>query len=131
MPRNISFALTTAQFKARTKTVTRRIGWLNLKVGDVLCGVKKSQGLKPGEKVERLGMIRIVSVRREPLRRLTEDVDYGFAETAREGFPTATALHWPSAFVSFFCASHKGCTPDSEVTRIEYEFIETTQQEAA
>lgn len=27
MARNISFALTTPQFIARTKTVTRRMGW--------------------------------------------------------------------------------------------------------
>ena len=32
--RNISFALTTPQFKARTKTVTRRKGWLMLQPGD-------------------------------------------------------------------------------------------------
>lgn len=121
MPRNISFALTTKQFKARTKTVTRRMGWLHVKVGDALCGVVKCQGLKPGEKIERLGMIRVTDVRREPLRRMTDDLDYGFAETDREGFPTGT-LHWPSEFVAFFCRSHKGCTPDSVITRIEYEY---------
>ena len=29
----ISFSLTTPQFKARTKHVTRRTGWLTVKVG--------------------------------------------------------------------------------------------------
>jgi len=37
MPRNISFALTTQQVRNRTKTVTRRAGWLFLKAGDILC----------------------------------------------------------------------------------------------
>jgi hypothetical protein len=51
MPRNISFALTTAQFLDGSKDVTRRIGWKNLNAGDVLCAVKKGMGLKPGEKI--------------------------------------------------------------------------------
>lgn len=46
MPRNISFALTTPQFRARTKWVTRRLGWLFLKPGDTLMGVEKGMGLK-------------------------------------------------------------------------------------
>ncbi len=119
MPRNISFALTTDQFKARTKTVTRRMGWLRLRAGDTLCGVKKGMGLKPGEKVERLGMIRVVDARREPLRRLTDDETYGRSEMAREGFPDME----PSEFVEFFRKSHAGCVSSSDVTRIEYEFI--------
>lgn len=124
MPRNMSFALTTEQFRARTKTVTRRAGWLHAKAGDIVCGVLKSQGLKPGEKIERLGSIRLTDVRREALCRLTEDHDYGFAETEREGFPNGHTLHWPSEFVDFFCRSHKGCTPASIITRIEYEYVD-------
>lgn len=122
MPRNISFALTTAQFKARTKTVTRRMGWENLNVGDILCGAEKCQGLKPGEKIVKLGLIRVVDARREPLRRMIDDLDYGFAETVREGFPDG-ALYWPTEFVAFFCNSHKGCTPDTTVTRIEFQYL--------
>lgn len=118
MPRNISFALTTPQFKARTKTVTRRVGWLHAKAGDELCGVEKSQGLKPGEKIVRLGMIDLADVRREPLRRMTDDEEYGRAEVAREGFPDMA----PAEFVTFFCQSHKGCTPDTEITRLEYTY---------
>jgi len=124
MARNMSFALTTEQFKARTKSVTRRSGWLHAKAGDIVCGVLKSQGLKPGEKIERLGGILLTDVRREPLRRLTDDLDYGFAETTREGFPEGHPLHWPSEFVTFFCDSHKGCEPDSPVTRIEYGYLD-------
>jgi len=126
MARNISFALTTPQFIARTKTVTRRMGWRAAVAGQMLCGVKKGMGLRPGEKIERLGMIRVVKVTTEPLRRLTDDLNYGFAETTHEGFPEGHPLHWPSAFVDFFCRSHKGCTPDSMITRIEYEYATDT-----
>jgi hypothetical protein len=101
--RNISFALTTAQFRARSKTVTRRSGWRKLKVGEVLCAVEKGQGLKRGEKLVRLGCIKVTDVRREPLCRLLDDADYGSAEVVHEGFPTQS----PSEFVEFF-AGRKG-----------------------
>ncbi len=114
MPRNISFALTTEQFRNRTKTVTRRMGWKNLKPGDVLCGVIKAMGLKPGEKIEKLGLIRVVDARREPLNRVMTAQD-----TVDEGFPEMR----PAEFIAFFCRSHKRCTPDSIVTRIEFEYM--------
>lgn len=120
--RNISFALTTPQFKARTKTVTRRMGWLNLKAGDQLMGVEKGMGLKPGEAIKRLGAIRVTSVRREPLNTMVINQVYGADECEWEGFPDLT----PSQFVDFFCASHKGCEPHSVVTRIEFEYMEQT-----
>jgi len=44
--RNMSFAMTTNQILAQTKTVTRRFGWWNLKTGDVVQPVKKTMGLK-------------------------------------------------------------------------------------
>lgn len=121
--RNISFALTTAQFLDGSKDVTRRIGWLNAKAGDVLCAVKKGMGLKPGEKVERLGLIRLVDVRRETLRDLIDrDDGYGFEECRREGFPHFS----PPLFVDFFCKSHKGCIPGSIVTRLEFVKLSST-----
>jgi hypothetical protein len=120
--RNISFALTTEQFKA-TKTVTRRLGWLMLKPGDVLMACRKCQGLKPGQKIERLGTIRVVSVRREKLSAMTDDIDYGFAECALEGFPLPHPWGWPTYFVEMFCNSHKDCAPETVVTRIEYEYL--------
>jgi hypothetical protein len=116
MPRNISFSLTTPQFLAGTKDVTRRMGWENLKAGDELCAVEKGQGLKKGEKVKRLGMIRVADVRREPLNRMTKEPDYGKRECAREGFPHDT----PTQFVEYFCASHRGCYPNKVITRIEF-----------
>lgn len=123
--RNMSFMLTTEQVRARTKTVTRRTGWKTLKAGEVLCAVKKGMGLKKGEKIERLATIRVLSVRSEPLARLTTDVDYGFEECAKEGFAHDPRLRRPSEFVEFFCRSHKGCEPASLVQRIEFEYVDT------
>jgi hypothetical protein len=121
--RNMSFALTTDQIMEGSKDVTRRLGWLFAKEGDLLRPVKKCMGLRPGEKLDVLrDPIRIVSVRREPLRRMTDELDYGFEECQREGFGAHTECRWPSAFVAMFCATHKGCTPDTVITRIEFAY---------
>ena len=118
--RNISFALTTDQIRAGTKIVTRRMGWLNLAPGTLLQPVRKGMGLKPGEKIERLrGPIRVTSVRRESLRRMLDEPRYGQLDCFYEGFPDYT----PASFIDMFCRSHKGCTPDSVVTRIEFEYL--------
>ena len=126
--RNLSFALTTRQMRERTKTVTRRKGtWWSkvLKPGDLVCAVEKSQGIPKGGLV-RLGVIRVVSVRTEPLNRVSDPgplVDeygpYGFQETAREGFPG-----WGGgAFVKMFL-EHMGGDYRQVVTRIEFEHVE-------
>lgn len=65
--RQMSFSLTTPQVLARTKTVTRRIGWWYLRRGQILRAIEKGQGLKKGEKVRLLGFIRILSTRTERL----------------------------------------------------------------
>lgn len=114
--RNMSFALTTDQILARTKTVTRRLGWLCLRNGDSVQAVKKCMGLKPGEKLERLCVIRVVGVTRVPLCAITPE------DCAREGFPSMT----PTEFVEFFCKTHKGCTPDTIVTRIEFDYTQSS-----
>lgn len=120
--RLISFSLTKRQFRERTKTVTRRLGWENLKVGELLMGCEKVMGRKRGEELIRMGAIRVVSVRRERL-----DAIDG-ADVIREGFANIDRQE----FIAFFCASHKptkakkgdakGCTPSSMVTRIEFEY---------
>jgi hypothetical protein len=122
--RIISFMLTTKQIKDRTKTVTRRTGWANLVPGQLLRGVEKGMGLKAGEKVKDLAVIRVLSVRSEPLCAMTADLDYGFAECEKEGFGDHDRLSWPSAFVAFFCNWHRGCTPQTIVTRIEFEYVD-------
>lgn len=121
--RNMSFALTTPQIQHHTKTVTRRLGWLTLRPGQQVRAVKKCMGLRPGEKVEPLAVLRVVSVRREPLRRLQDDPEYGAAEIAAEGFADHPEYGQSAAWVQFFCATHAGCTPDTEITRIEFEYV--------
>ena len=44
MPRLMSVSLTEQQVRARTKTVTRRVGWLMLKPGDRLTLCRKVMG---------------------------------------------------------------------------------------
>lgn len=113
--RNMSFALTTAQILAKQKTVTRRLGWTFLKPGDVLQPVLKCQGLKKGERIEKLGgPIRVVSIERAPLNAITPQDVY------REGFPQMTR----EAFIAMFKASHRGCRVGSIVTRIEFSYVE-------
>ncbi len=117
--KNISFLLTTRQFRDRTKDVTRRLGWQHLQPGTKLGGVVKCMGLKAGETVEKLGIIEIVSVSREPLQALLDDPEYGRQEAIREGFPDLGG----AGFVDLFCRSQK-CRPATEVTRIEFRYIE-------
>lgn len=118
--RNMSFALTTEQVRNRTKTVTRRLGWEFLKPGDLVRAVKQCQGLKKGEKVEPLAVLRVVDVRREPLHYIeTGSIVHGSAEVTKEGFPHMRC----DDFVDFFAESHR-CTPYDVVTRIEFEYVD-------
>lgn len=113
--RNISFALTTEQVRNQTKTVTRRVGWMFLKKGDLLQPVVKGQGLKKGEAVEKIGgPILVVDVHREELLEGLSQSD-----VMREGFPGMS----PREFAEMFCA-HNGCRPTSFVTRIQFEYTE-------
>lgn len=126
MPRHMSFALTTPQFLDGSKTVTRRMGWLKAKTGDVVIAVEKAQGLKKGEKVKVLDAIELVDVRSEPLRRMLDDLTYGAVEVRREGFPKLT----PAQFAAFFCKTHKGCTLDEPIRRIEYKRLNVAKMHA-
>jgi len=112
MPRNMSFAMTTEQFRARTKTVTRRFGWWFLNPGDVVCGVEKAMGLKKGEQIVKLGLIEIVSTWREPLYAITYD------DCVKEGFPDKT----PDQFVAML-QKHYGCSLAEPVNRIEFIYL--------
>jgi hypothetical protein len=114
--RNMSFALTTPQFRAHTKTVTRRNHWRSLKPHDHVMGVEKTMGLKKGERVIHLGPIIIIDVRREPLTAILNE-PHG---CAREGFP-----QWdddPQMFIDMYC-KHNGGDHHDYVTRIEYRYL--------
>ncbi len=118
MPRNISFMLTQDQFRAKTKRVTRRLGWKNLQPGDILNGCEKCQGLKKGEKVVVMGPIIVQSVRWERLDKMLTHRTYGLVEVVLEGFPDWT----PQEFVEFFCETHR-VKPDVLVNRIKFDYL--------
>lgn len=111
MPRNMSFSLTTQQIRDRMKTVTRRRGWRKIKPGDLINACVKCMGLRPGESIERICQIKVVSVRREPLHVITDEDVWleGFNEPAAE-------------FIDRFCR-HMGGDRYQTVTRIEFEYV--------
>lgn len=133
----MSVALTEQAVVERRKRVTRRLGWWKdkrdrrlLSPGDRITLCRKVMGRKPGEPLVRLAEVEVMSVRRELLWTITaEDVaaecvpvldrrladrfdDFDYA-----GLPT------PQAWVRWFCAE-MGCTPDTEVTRIEWRYLD-------
>ena len=108
---NMSFFLTTDQFRNQTKNVTRRQGWRKLKPGMILMGIFKGQGLKKGETVKPLGRIEVVSVRRERIEQVTCD------DVIKEGFPGETR-NW---FIAMYCKANK-CKPWHLCTRIEFKY---------
>jgi hypothetical protein len=98
----------------RCKTVTRRMGRHVLQPGDRLTLCRKVMGRRCGEPLVRIVDVRVLTVRRERLDEITPD------EVLAEGFPEMS----PTEFVEFFCGTHKGCTPSSTVTRIEWRYLE-------
>ena len=112
MPRKMSFFMTQAQMRAKTKTVTRRLGWWFLNKGDIVDAVEKGQGLNKGEKQVIICPIRIRSTRPETLSYITE------SEIDLEGFPDMTRAQ----FLHMFTRANK-CRMATTVNRIEFEFI--------
>lgn len=110
----MSFALTEDQVLSQRKDVTRRMGWLFLKPGDLIQPVRKCMGLKKGEKQVKLGCpIRVVSITREQLNFIDPE------DVKREGFPEMT----PKEFMSMYAKANR-CDWIAEVTRIEFEYTE-------
>lgn len=109
--RRMSFHVTTRQMRERTKDVTRRQGWRNLRPGELVLAVDRIQRRRD-QRVEFLGVIEVVAVRRERLDAITAD------EVAREGFPELT----PGAFVRLFCEA-MGADPAAEVARVEFRHV--------
>ena len=110
--RNMSFSATTDQIRNGTKTVTRRLGWTFLKPGDEVMACVKCQGLKKGERVEKIRPLRIVKITKEPLKAIT------FSDLKKEGFDPMGRLQ----FIWMFCQMND-CSPMTLVTRIEFEYI--------
>jgi hypothetical protein len=114
--RHMSFMLTQPQVRARTKTVTRRLGWMCAYPGLQVLAVEKCQGLKKGEKVVPLCVIRIKDSRWEPLGAITKE------DCIAEGFPEME----PQDFIDMFC-KHNKVTPYVRVNRIEFEYLQEAQ----
>ena len=139
---NISFSATKEQFRARRKHVTRRLDkslhLYHLKPGTILTAIEKAQGLKKGEHVVRMGEIVVLEVGREPLDHIIKSNQRGIPENIRKiyatwTFPLETDLEGfpelaPSEFVAMFCKMNK-CTPDTEVTRILFDYMDGTAGE--
>lgn len=130
MSRLMSVSFTEQAVVERRKTVTRRKGWWLdkagrhlLKPGDHLTLCRKVMGRKPGEPLVRICEVEVISVRREKLRRLTDDLDYGCAETRLEGMRAGDAEVFPSVFIDRFFVRAQGMTPDTDVTRIEWRYL--------
>ncbi len=113
--RQISFAHTKPQILDGSKDVTRRYGWTFVRVGELLQGIEKGQGIPKGGHVATLRQIRVVSARREKLSRLLEEPDYGADEMRREGFPGEN----PQCFIDSYFRS-----ASDVVTRIEFEYVD-------
>lgn len=111
MSRLMSVALTEDAVRAHHKTVTRRLGWRFLKVGDRLTLCRKVMGRKPGEELVRIAEVEVVDVRRERLAAITK------ADVTAEGFAGWSVQQ----FLDFYC-QHMHCDRDTEVTRIEWRY---------
>jgi hypothetical protein len=110
----MSFSMTKEQYRNRTKRVTRRLGWWNLRAGEICNGVEKAQGLRKGEKIVVMGQHEIISTRREMLCDITPE------DVVLEGFPDMT----PESFIQFFMKGHK-CERGrfTVVNRIEFDYL--------
>ena len=118
--RRMAFSHTAPQIVDRSKTVTRRTGWRYLRPGDLIEAVEKSRGLKKGERVRTLGVLRVVSVRVEPLSRLVTDARYAEDELPREGFPCWSR----DDFIAMFLRVNSLKSTAVKVTRVEFEYVQ-------
>lgn len=115
----MSVSRTADAVRDRSKTVTRRLGWLFLKPGDRLTLCRKVMGRKPGEPLDRLAEVEVISVRREPLSAITDaDVEREGVDVALEVAGRTEAEAWASWF-----AWTMGCSVDDDVTRIEWRYL--------
>ena len=120
--RNMSFSLTQEQARTRTKDVTRRQHWDNLKPGDMIQQIVKGQGLKKGQHVEKIHIIRIISVQAEHVDDIVSRwYRDGKFEAGREGFPQWVGQEW--RFVEMYCKANK-CRCFDDCNRIEFEYVE-------
>lgn len=71
--RLISCSMTEPQIEDRSKTETRRLGWLDVEPGDLLCFVDRCMGFKKGERPRRISIVVVTHAHREPLGCITPE----------------------------------------------------------
>lgn len=110
--KRMAFSMTLRQMRARTKTVTRRLGWWDegsdeprVDPGEHVLAIQKGMGMKKGESQIWIHEIEIVQIGRERLDTITQE------DCAAEGFPNLD----PAGFVAMF-----GKPGQTIVTRIEF-----------
>lgn len=118
--RRMTFSHTASHVRERMKTVTRRVGWRFLKPNDLVQAVEKTPGLASGEPARPIAVLRIRNVRVERLSRLIEEATYAEDEFPREGFPCWSR----DDFIASFLRRHRLKTADTDVTRIEFDYVE-------
>jgi hypothetical protein len=111
------FSRSASEVRERMKTVGRRPGWRFLRPGDV---VEACESGGVGAPPRRIAVLRIRNVRIEPLSRLLNDRCYAEDELPREGLPCWSTLD----FVASFLRAHRLKTADTEITRIEFEYVD-------
>lgn len=130
MSKLMSVAYTTEHCRQRVKHVTRRRNWwldkngrLLLNTGDTLALCPRVRGLAR-EALDIVAVVKVDSLRREPLRRLLDDPGYGAEEMTLEGFPGMD----PAEFIRrYFTPQRIGL--DDEVTRIQWTYVSGQQLE--
>lgn len=126
MARLMSVAFTEQAVRDRSKTVTRRKGWLFAKPGDRVTLCRKVMGRKKGEPLERICDVEIVSVRREPLcavmgpYHLDDEGEPVWTELVAEGFPNMD----PGDFMRKYFVDAQGIGVMDDVTRIEWRYLD-------
>lgn len=127
MPRLMSVAFTEHAVVDRTKTVTRRKGWMFLKPGDRLTLCRKVMGRKAGEPLVRLAEVEVLAVRREALARVVRQ-----GELEKEGFPFHRRRQTGVATTGDFIRKYfepQGLSREDMVTRIEWRYLDTNQKD--
>lgn len=132
----MSVSMTLDAVRARQKTVTRRHveSWIHLKPGDRLTLIEKGMGLAKGAKQVVVAEVVVVSVRVEPLGRVTaEEVALeGLWDQAMVAMDARQFDSAPDWFIAFWCDGHgyRGLSPeqegDVEARRIEWRYLDDT-----
>jgi hypothetical protein len=123
--RRMAFPDSASEVRERLQTVTRRPGWRFLKPNDLIQAIEfvsNETGTGGGSIARELAVLRVRSVRVEPLSRLVTDATYAEDELPREGRPCWSRDH----FIATFLRRHRLSHVSVDVTRIEFEYVDAT-----